>query len=102
MEANGDDLTRPRDIDFVVVFPDEEAANSFATHFRKLEYNVSVEFEGTVKELPWDVVVVKHMTPTHREISDFEDELEVLATPLGGRNDGWGCISSSPKAATLH
>ena len=61
--------------------------------FRKRGYDVYVELAGTVKDLPWDVVVVKHMIPTHQEITDFENTLEQVAAPLGGRTDGWGCFS---------
>ncbi len=93
LEAQGDDLIRPRNIDFTVVFPEESAAEHFAWHFRKQGYAVSVEFAETVKELPWDVVVVRHVTPSLREIGDFEAALQGVARKLGGRNDGWGCFS---------
>lgn len=93
MEAQGDNLGMPRNIDFTVVFPDETAAERFAEHFRKQGYAVSVEFAETEKDLPWDVVVVKSMTPSHREIGDFETTLQEIADTLGGRNDGWGCFS---------
>ena len=92
-EAQGDDLARPRNIDFTVVFPEEIVAERFAEHFRKQGYVASVEFAETVTELPWDVVVVKHMTPSHQEIGDFEAALQEVASTLGGRNDGWGCFS---------
>jgi hypothetical protein len=94
LQATGDDLTVPRNIDFIVAFPDEDAAERFAMHFREQGYKVSVEFAETVKELPWDVVVVKHMQPSHQEIGDFENALQRVAETLGGRNDGWGCFSS--------
>ena len=93
LEAQGDDLTQPRNIDFTVVFPTEDAAEHFAAHFRKEGYIVSVEFAETVKELPWDVIVVRHMTPSHRGISEFETTLQEVADNLGGLNDGWGCLS---------
>jgi hypothetical protein len=93
LEAQGDNLARPRNIDFTVVFPEEGVAERFAEHFRKQGYVVSVEFAQTVKELPWDVVVVKHMRPSHHEIGDFESTLQEFAGALGGRNDGWGCFS---------
>jgi hypothetical protein len=90
MQENGDDLTKPRDIDFTVVFPSEVFAEAFADHFRRLGYRVSVEKTKSVPGLPWDVVVVRHMIPLHNEISEFEDTLLAFASPLGGRNDGWG------------
>lgn len=93
MEAQGDDLTRPRNIDFTVVFADESSAQAFSKHFQALGYAVSVDFAETVKAFPWDVVIVKHMTPLHQEIGDFEALLKGVVETLGGRNDGWGCIS---------
>jgi hypothetical protein len=99
MESHGDDLSRPRNIDFTVVFPDENSAQTFSKHFQELRYKVSVEFAQTVEALPWDVIVVKQMTPSHRGISDFESLLQREAEVLGGRNDGWGCISYDPDSA---
>lgn len=93
MEAQGEDLSRSRDIDFTVVFPEADAAERFAEHFRNEGYAVSVEFAETVRECPGDVVVVRHMTPTHQSIGDFEEILQGVANTLGGRNDGWGCFA---------
>lgn len=92
MQEGGDDLSKPREIDFTVVLPSEDAARNFGDHFTAAGYDVKVENAGTVAELPWDVVVVKHMLPDHAGITAFEEELEEVAAPLGGRNDGWGCF----------
>ncbi len=96
MRALGDDLSRPRDIDFTVVFPSEESAEQFAEHFRALGHKVTVGFTEAVAALPWDVVVVKHMAPSSSDISEFETELASVAAARSGRNDGWGCVSSEP------
>jgi hypothetical protein len=93
LESSGDDLARPRNVDFTVVFPIQDSAESFASHFRTLGYPVSVEFAETVEELPWDVVVVNHMAPSHKAIEEFENLLENIANKFKGRNDGWGCFS---------
>ena len=93
MEAKGDSLSRPRNIDFTVVFREKDGAERFAEHFRAQGYKVSIERAGTREEFPWDVLVVKHMTPSHQEIGDFEASLQELADTLGGHNDGWGCIT---------
>lgn len=73
MHEAGDDLTRPRGVDFTVVFPTENVAEQFAQHFRTLGYAASVEFAETVEGFPWDVVVVSHMEPSHSEIGRFEE-----------------------------
>jgi hypothetical protein len=93
MEAKGDSLTLPRNLDFTVVFQNEQSAKQFAEHFRKRGYSVSVEFYETSPEFPWDVVVVKYMIPSHQEIADFEKLLQEVADTSGGHNDGWGCIT---------
>ena len=64
MEAEGDDLSRPRNIDFNLVFADESSAAQFAQHFRAIGHEVSVEVTGTHQGFPWDVVVVQHMLPS--------------------------------------
>lgn len=96
MEEAGDDLTRPRDVEFTVVFPNENKAKQFADHVSALGYAASAELTGTVADFPWDVIVVKHMVPSHKEIGAIEDSLQHAADIFGGRNDGWGCLSPSP------
>ena len=98
MEDAGDDLTRPRNIDFTVVFPDEDGAKQFANELHARGYETSVEFTKADEEFPWDVVVVKHMIPTHEGIGAFENLLEHAASSFGGHNDGWGCLSDPPGA----
>lgn len=97
LEEKGDDLSRPRDIDFTVVFPNEFTAKEFAAHFREAGYTATVEYTQTKKNHPWDVVVVNHMAPSHAGVTEFEQELQGVADPLGGYNDGWGCFSGPAK-----
>ncbi len=92
MEAGGDDLTRPRDVDFTVVFPSEDAASQFAKLFRDRGHRTSVAFSEVVKNCPWDVVVVKNMVPSYEGITEFENILQDVADVFGGHNDGWGCF----------
>lgn len=89
--AKGDDLTKPRNIDFAVVFGDAGSAEQFAAHFRGLGYAVSVEERETDRD--WDVIVVKHMVPTYEGITDFENLLQSVADSWDGHNDGWGFFS---------
>lgn len=92
---DGDELSKPRDIDFSVVFTDEESAGRFVAHVRALRYESSLKHSEVRPERPWDVTVVKHMLPTHAGITHFELELEKIASPLGGENDGWGCFAQN-------
>lgn len=90
MQKRGDDLTKSRKIDFIVVFPNQEDAEKFASKIQSLGYKTTISNSSTVKTLPWDVIVVKNMIPTHTDITNFEQDLGNYAAPLGGRNDGWG------------
>jgi hypothetical protein len=96
MEAQGDDLTCPRNLEFAVVFPSENAATQFADHIRTLGYSAAAELTETVAGFPWDVIVVKHMIPSHEAIGAFEGSLQRVADTYGGHHDGWGCSSSTP------
>lgn len=93
MKDQGDDLTLPRRIEYTVVFPNQNSALSFAQYIGTLGYDVSLDFSETVEGLPWEVIVVKHMVPSHDGIREFEIVLQTAADPLEGRNDGWGCFS---------
>jgi regulator of ribonuclease activity B len=93
LEAKGDSLTLPRDIDFAVVFRGEDAARRFGEHFRAQGYKVSFDRAETEPGFPWDVIVVRHMVPSYQAIGDFEAALQEVADTLGGHNDGWGCIT---------
>lgn len=92
MQDSGDDLSKPRQINFSVVLPSKGKAEEFAAQFRKHGFDVEVEHTDVVKELPWDVTVSRFMIPEHSTITKFEETLQVAAAPLGGRIDGWGCF----------
>jgi regulator of ribonuclease activity B len=97
LEAQGDDLSRPRDFDFNVVFPDEATATDFAHRFRRDGYRATVRFVNLRKTHPWEVLIVRNMVPTHSGITDFERELQDAADALDGYNDGWGCFAQPGK-----
>ena len=99
MEASGDDLTCARPIEFTVVFPSEKTSTQFAEQVRTLGFAASAELTKTVENCPWDVVVVRHMAPSHEEIRAFEDSLQRLADAFGGHSDGWGCLSVRPNSS---
>jgi len=79
LQSDGDDFTRMRGIDFTVVFPNAEAAELFAEHFRHCGYQVSFQETRCVTDLPWAVVVTKEMLPSHEAITASESELEGVA-----------------------
>ena len=92
--SKGDALTEPREIDFSVIFPSEEAALEFAVTCLRSEFKV--EYHETEEKhedgLNWEIVVYTHAVPTHSDITMLEDALGKQAAPLGGRTSGWSAV----------
>lgn len=93
MAKEGDDLSVPREVNFSVIFPTEEAALKFAVHLLRNEQKVSFSPYEEHDELPWQVEAHPVMVPSYKNISGYEIQLEKTAARLGGRNDGWGCFA---------
>lgn len=96
MQAAGDDLSQPRDIDFSLLFPNEDTAETFAAMMDAEGYDVELgpweaQGENDPNAGKWDVVVTREMVPDHAAITQFEKELSGIAMPFGGQKDGWGC-----------
>ena len=91
MAEQGDDLSIPREIDFSVIFPTEDAALRFAVLLLRNGQKVSFcEYEED-EERPWQVQAHPFMVPSHENISGYESLLANEAEAFGGENDGWGC-----------
>lgn len=89
MAQLGDDLSKPRDVDYFFVFPDEKRAAEFAADVKK-ELGLDAETEES-EESGWDATVTKEMIPTHEAITQLEQSLVRIAKARGGRPEGWGC-----------
>jgi hypothetical protein len=94
--TKGDALTEPREIDFTVILPSEDAAIEFAVICLrsgfKVEMEESPEEERQEDGLDWNVTVYTHAVPTHADITALEKSLGEHAGPLGGRASGWSAI----------
>jgi hypothetical protein len=87
MQTTGDNLEKPRDIDFEHIFEKEADARQFAEAVRRLGYKkVSIRFSE--ERNMWDVSIVVFMMPTHAET-----KLDTIAREFCGRADGWGCMA---------
>jgi Regulator of ribonuclease activity B len=93
MQEDGDDLTKPREIDFSLVFPSEESALAFASHLLRNDQKVSLSTYDGNDDMPWQVQVHPIMEPTHENITGLENQLGADADVYGGQNDGWGCMA---------
>jgi len=89
---DGGDLDTPRQVDFSLVFPTREQANTFAQQLsgRKGEVEVSY-FEA---KSCWDLRFSPTLIPSWQKISEMEAWLGETAEKLEGRNDGWGFFAS--------
>ncbi|MEN6451636.1 MAG: ribonuclease E inhibitor RraB [Thermoguttaceae bacterium] len=94
MFEDGDDLSKPRIIEFCFAFPDRNKAIEFAAMVdeRDLEVCISVYRERKC----WQAIVKRHMVPTHRRITKLEQTLTERAASVGGNGDGWGCMHVDP------
>ena len=96
MFARGDDLSKPRDIDFNHVFDSEHDALRFCEASKRVGFDrVNCRYweEGSA----WDVLVKVFMIPRHAEITETELKLDLLARESDGRADGWGCLQPEQK-----
>jgi hypothetical protein len=87
MKEGGFDFASFHPIEFYAIFPDEERARLAAGNFRgeSLNTQVSARDDGV-----WHLQVSKVMFATHVGIGDFEQDMESVVIPLGGKLDGWG------------
>jgi Regulator of ribonuclease activity B len=92
MAAAGDDLAKPRPMDFNHLFPTRDGAIAFARR---------VDAEGFTPVVrpydkpgfPFDVTVTtRAVVPTCDFITATEQHLASIAAEHGGHPDGWGCM----------
>ena len=86
--ASGDDLTKPRDIEFEHLFPTKMGARRFVAWAEKLGYRCELE----PHDYDWKVRCTIFMVPELEKVTDRESRLGELAQQMGGRADGWGML----------
>jgi hypothetical protein len=91
MYGSGDDLSKPRQIDYSVIFPTREMALKFGTHLLKQGQPVRLS-KYPNKKMPWEITVMPIFAPTHHNITQYETLLAHDSAKFNGRNDGWGCL----------
>ncbi len=94
MQARGDDLGKPRDIDFSIMFPDEASVTVFAGRIEQYFHTVKYHETDEPGQKEWDVTATRLMLPSYDVIVEMETLLQREAEPFGGYIDGWGCFSA--------
>jgi hypothetical protein len=90
MIDHGDDLSKPRMMDFCFAFPERQQALTFAELVDERELEVCISYYEE-REM-WQAIVHRHMVPTHHDITSLETVLAARAESVGGEADGWGCM----------
>ena len=91
MVDDGDDLERPRPIDFFHVFAEESDAQDFAAAAGALADLVVEGPDFDDDDGIWEVSATRVMAARHAAITALETELSDLAARYRGYSDGWGC-----------
>lgn len=90
MQEGGDDLSKPRMIDFCFAFPQRGQALGFAALVDEREFEVCISYYEE-REM-WQAIVRRMMIPTHAAITRLEQQMTKRAEQVGGEPDGWGCL----------
>ena len=90
MLSHGDDLSKPRMMDFCFVFPEHKQVLAFAELIEERDLEVCISYYEE-REM-WQAKVHRYMIPDHTEISSLETSLSSRAEIVGGEADGWGCM----------
>lgn len=98
MVRDGDDLTKPRVIDFCHIFTERKQALAFAEEIDDRDLKVCISYYEA--QDMWQVIVKRHMIPTYRDVTSLELSLAAKAESLGGEPDGWGCMIVKRKETT--
>ena len=101
----GVDMTQPLLIEFAVAAPDEASATAIGNALNEAGYAAQVEYDerepdedGNIDPhddefVPsWSVYANVTMIPDHQEIVRVQSDLDRIASPLGGKSDGWGTM----------
>lgn len=94
LEESGDDMTSPRPIEHLAVFPSKEAAARFVQWLREEGFEL---LEGPSKhDGEWQVEFSQMASPDIDEIFDQTSAASHAAEELGGEYDGWQCRIVKP------
>jgi len=91
MVQQGDDLSKIRDVEFIVAFPTENEALKFGEILLYNRQKILLCDNPESEAYPYEIAVTVTMSPNYQEITEYENLLLHHASELNGRNDGWAC-----------
>jgi len=88
MQENGDDLINEREIEFSILFPNQELALKFGQLLLENNQKLSFTPSETYPDLPWEITGYPQMSATYENITSYQTLLVTNAAPLQGQFDG--------------
>lgn len=85
------DMSRPMEIDFSVVAPDEASARAIGHLAEQYGYTFTIAHET---EAQWGCTCTKVMLATYDSVMRAQAALDAVSAPFGGRTDGWGTFGN--------
>lgn len=93
MHQDGDDLEEMHQIEFSIVFTDQQKLEQCALHLLHQEQKVSFFEEDEESASAWVLSIHVEMIPDYVDILDLEEWVMNVAEQFGGEYDGWGCMA---------
>lgn len=93
MYEDGDDLGEPHQVEFAIVFKDQEKLEQAALHLLRQEQQVSFFNDEDTADEEWVLTVHVEMIPEYADIVDLEEWFNGIAEQFDGEYDGWGCMA---------
>jgi hypothetical protein len=88
MQASVEDLISEREIEFSVLFPEQELALKFGQLLLENNQKLSFTSSEAYADLPWEITAYPQMLVTYDNITSYQELLESSAAPLKGKFDG--------------
>lgn len=95
LEAHGFDFSVPHEVEFFVLFPDEQCADAVAKKYvveHKEGKRLAKVETRSGRQGGMELIIAKEMFVTYDNVTQFEAELGKRAAAFGGRLDGWGVL----------
>lgn len=88
-DALGDDFAITRDVDFLLIAPDEAKANLVRDFVNDNQYGAAtVQTNGD----GFGILVVVHMAPQQHVLSSVSALMACISNLFNIEYDGWGCV----------
>jgi hypothetical protein len=92
LKSTGADLTKPMEIDFSVVIPDQDSGAAFAKVAQTSGFQTKV-YKGAHSNR-WTCECTCNMVPAYDAIVAIQKKLEDIGLPYGAKPDGWGSFGN--------